>query len=56
MLRYDPFKQSEESGTLIGLNDLLITAHTISLGLILVTANFREFSQVQGLGVKNWLD
>jgi tRNA(fMet)-specific endonuclease VapC len=45
----------EKSGTLIGPNDMLIAAHTISLGLILVTANFREFSQVPGLGVENWL-
>jgi tRNA(fMet)-specific endonuclease VapC len=46
----------EKSGTLIGPNDLLIAAHAISLGLILITANFREFSQVPGLGVENWLD
>jgi tRNA(fMet)-specific endonuclease VapC len=46
----------EKSGTLIGPNDMLIAAHAISLGLIIITANFREFSQVQGLGVENWLD
>jgi tRNA(fMet)-specific endonuclease VapC len=46
----------EKSGNLIGPNDMLIAAHAISLGLILVTANFREFSRVPGLGVENWLD
>jgi tRNA(fMet)-specific endonuclease VapC len=34
---------------------MLIAAQAISLGLILVTANFKEFSQVPGLAVENWL-
>ena len=42
-------------GELIGQNDLLIAAHTRSLGLVLVTANLREFSRVPGLAVENWL-
>jgi tRNA(fMet)-specific endonuclease VapC len=42
-------------GELIGQNDLLIAAHTRSLGLILVTANEKEFSRVPGLVVENWL-
>ena len=46
----------EKAGTPIGPNDMLIAAQAISLGLILVTANFREFCQVPGLGVENWLD
>lgn len=46
----------EKKGTPIGPNDLLIAAHTASLGLILVSANYREFSQVPGLAVENWLD
>ncbi len=45
----------EKSGTLIGPNDMLIAAHANSLGLILVTADFREFSQVPGLGVETGL-
>ena len=42
-------------GKLIGQNDLLIAAHARSLGLILVTANVKEFSRVPGLVVENWL-
>ena len=42
-------------GTLIGPNDLLIAAHALAAELILVTANTREFSRVQGLKVVNWL-
>jgi tRNA(fMet)-specific endonuclease VapC len=45
----------EKAGTPIGPNDMLIAAQAISLGLILVTANFKEFSQVPGLAVENWL-
>jgi len=41
-------------GKLIGPNDLLIAAHALSLGLILVTDNLREFKRVNGLAVVNW--
>ena len=41
-------------GELIGPNDLLIAAHALSLGLILVTDNVREFKRVDGLAVVNW--
>ena len=34
--------------------DQLIAAHTISLGLILVTSNTRDFADVPGLRVENW--
>ena len=43
-------------GRIVGPNDLLIAAHALSLGLILVTANMREFARVPGLVVDNWLD
>ncbi|MGD9160283.1 MAG: type II toxin-antitoxin system VapC family toxin [Desulfobacteraceae bacterium] len=46
----------EKKGTPIGPNDLLIAAHAVSLGLVLVTANYKEFSRVPGLAVENWLD
>lgn len=46
----------ENAGTPIGPNDLLIAAQSICMGLVLVTANYREFSRVQGLAVENWLD
>jgi tRNA(fMet)-specific endonuclease VapC len=39
----------------MGHNDLLIAAHALSLGLIVVTANEREFSRVENLIVENWI-
>ena len=45
----------ERKGRIIGGNDLWIGAHALSLGLILVTNNTREFSRVPGLKVENWL-
>ena len=46
----------ERKGQIIGNNDLLIAAHARSLGLIVVTANVREFARVPGLKVENWLE
>lgn len=43
-------------GTPIGPNDLLIAAHALANDLTVITANVREFSQVPGLTVENWLD
>lgn len=45
----------EKRGTIVGANDLLIAAHTIALGCILVTDNEREFSRVASLTIENWL-
>ena len=45
----------EQAGTPIGGNDLLIAAQAQSLGLIVVTANVKEFSRVPDLAVENWL-
>ena len=45
----------ERAGTPIGPLDTLIAAHAISLRLTLVTNNEREFRQVAGLLVENWL-
>lgn len=45
----------EKAGNTIGGNDLLIAAHTLALGLTLVTDNVAEFSRVEGLTVENWL-
>jgi tRNA(fMet)-specific endonuclease VapC len=42
-------------GAMIGANDLFIAAHARSLGLTLVTNNMREFRQVSGLKVENWI-
>ena len=46
----------ERRGRPIGPNDLLIAAHTLALGLTLVSDNVREFKQVRGLKVESWRD
>lgn len=45
----------ETEGTPIGPNDTWIAAHAMSEGLILLSANEREFKRVPGLKVENWL-
>lgn len=45
----------ESKGKIIGANDLLISAHALSHGLILVTNNVREFDRVGGLQIENWI-
>ena len=45
----------ERKGTIIGANDLLISAHALSLGLTLVTNNVQEFKRVEGLKIENWI-
>lgn len=46
----------ERRGLPIGQHDLLISAHALSLGLTVVTANEREFTRVENLTVENWLN
>jgi tRNA(fMet)-specific endonuclease VapC len=46
----------EKKGTLIGSMDMLIAAHALSLGAILVTNNTEEFQRVPNLKVEDWLD
>jgi tRNA(fMet)-specific endonuclease VapC len=45
----------ERRGTPIGANDMLIAAHAITLGYVLVTDNMREFERVADLRLVNWL-
>jgi tRNA(fMet)-specific endonuclease VapC len=45
----------EGKGTIIGANDLLISAHALSHRLILVTNNVKEFERVGGLQIENWI-
>lgn len=45
----------ERKGTPIGGMDMVIAAHALALGHVLVTGNEREFSRVDGLRVENWL-
>ena len=45
----------EKKGTIIGSLDMLIAAHAISMGSILITNNENEFKKVHGLKVENWV-
>ena len=45
----------ERRGKLLGALDLLIAIQALELGYTVVTANSREFRQVPGLRVDNWL-
>lgn len=45
----------ERAGNPIGPNDMLIAAHALTLGAVMVTANVEEFARVPGLMVENWL-
>jgi tRNA(fMet)-specific endonuclease VapC len=45
----------EETGQLIGGNDLLIAAQAIALGHAIVSNNEREFARIKGLIYENWL-
>jgi tRNA(fMet)-specific endonuclease VapC len=44
----------ESRGEMIGPYDVLLAAHVLAVGLILVTANTNEFQRVPGLTVENW--
>ena len=45
----------ETKGTPIGAYDLMIAAHALSLGFILVTNNEREYTRIPGLLIENWV-
>lgn len=45
----------ERDGNMIGSMDMLIGAHALSLGLILVTNNVREFKRIPQLKIEDWL-
>jgi len=45
----------ERSGTPIGGNDMLIAAHALAAGCIVVTDNVSDFSRVPELVCENWL-
>lgn len=45
----------ESEGTPIGPLDTLIAGHAVSLNVVLVTHNLREFKRVTGLRTDDWL-
>jgi tRNA(fMet)-specific endonuclease VapC len=45
----------EKRGMPVGAYDLLIAAHALVLGCVMVTGNERGFSRIEGLRVENWL-
>lgn len=45
----------EQSGRVIGGNDLLIAAHALAIDAILVTDNVKEFARIPNLFLENWL-
>jgi len=52
--RYGPFRAvAAGKGKVLALLDLLIAAHALALGAILVT-NDRAFRQIDGLPVEDW--
>ena len=45
----------ERAGQPIGANDLLIAAHAVAVGCVIVTDNESEFGRIEGLLRENWL-
>ncbi|MFO1522477.1 MAG: type II toxin-antitoxin system VapC family toxin [Kiritimatiellia bacterium] len=46
----------QRAGTPIVNYDLLIAAHALQQGLVLVTNNTKEFKRVPGLRMENWIE
>lgn len=44
----------EKQGQVIGVHDMLIAAHALSLGATIVTNNTKEFERIKGLTIENW--
>jgi tRNA(fMet)-specific endonuclease VapC len=51
----DIYADLERKGCVIGPYDILIAGHARSLGLAVITGNFREFLRVEGLRAEDWL-
>ena len=45
----------QKKGKILGNLDLLIAAHALSLGVVLIT-NDRAFAQVEGLKIEDWTE
>jgi len=50
------FKRLRRQRVRIGTMDLKIAATALAHGVLLLSANLRDFQQVPGLRVENWLD
>lgn len=48
-------KNLKEQGLIIGSLDMLIAAHAIARGLIVITNNTKHFSRIEGLRIENWV-
>ena len=46
----------EKKGTPIGLLDMMIAGHAMSMGYTVVTNNVKEFSRVPDLKIENWAE
>lgn len=46
----------EKKGKVIGVHDMLISAHALSLDAVIVTNNTKEFERVEGLSLENWVE
>jgi tRNA(fMet)-specific endonuclease VapC len=44
----------ENKGKVIGVHDMFIAAHALSLGATIVTNNTKEFERIEGLELDNW--
>lgn len=44
------------AGTPIGIHDLQIGCHALSLNAVCVTNNTREFERIEGLKLENWVN
>ncbi|MCB0078886.1 MAG: type II toxin-antitoxin system VapC family toxin [Anaerolineales bacterium] len=56
-MRYGEVRAAlERQGTPIGSMDMLIAAHTLTVGCTLVTHNKRHFEHVEGLLIDDWVD
>lgn len=64
VLEFDPMAASvygkiraelEKNGNKIGSMDMLIAAHALSMNVILVTNNEKEFVRIKNLQIENWV-
>src|SRR3990167_7028325 len=51
----DVLSKLEKQGKPIGNNDLWIAAHALTLELVLITNDMKEFARVPHLKIENWI-